>query len=147
MFVTFPHTLTRAEHKKTPALVSFRGQHPFYTHPPTPNTKETLSRCLFVVGVFPTPTHSHRTQRDTFNGVCSCSASFLHPLMHAKHKETPSLVSVRARCLSYTLIMLSAFPTSLMHAEHENTPAIGVSLCSALSLARRADCKGDCRFG
>ena len=81
--------------------MSFRARHLFYTQRHTLNTRRHHRWCLCVVGVFSTPSDACRTRGDTTVGVFSCSASFLHPATHAEHKETPSLVSFRARHLFY----------------------------------------------
>jgi hypothetical protein len=52
-----------------------------------------------MLGIVPTSSlhpATRRIQRDTFNGVFSCSASFLHPPTHAEHDETPTMVSFHA---------------------------------------------------
>ncbi len=121
----------------------------------TPNTKRHLQWCLFVLGVIPTSSNTCQTRRDTFNGVCLCSASFLYPPMHAEHKETPLMVSVRARRLSYIhrhtlstdrhllwcLFVLGFFPHPPMHAEREKTPSmvsVRARLLSTSADARRS---------
>ena len=73
------HPATYAEHEGTPRLVFFRARHVFYAHQCTPNTKRHHRWCLFVLGVFSTPSDIRRTRGDTTVGVLSCSASFYIP--------------------------------------------------------------------
>src|SRR6266540_2892486 len=44
-----------------------------------------------------------RMRNHTLVGVILCLASFLHPITHAKHETTPSLVSFHAWILLYPL--------------------------------------------
>jgi hypothetical protein len=55
------HPATYAEHEGTPRLVSFRARHVFYIHQCTPNTKRHHHWCLFVLGVFSTPSWQQHT--------------------------------------------------------------------------------------
>ena len=78
---------SRAEHKKTPALVFFCDRRLSTMTDVCQTTSVGVSSCWDAC----------RTRKDTYPGVFSCSATFLHPQTHAEHKKTPMLVSFCAR--------------------------------------------------
>ncbi len=95
---SFLHPPTHTKHERDTIAVSVRGRRLSYTHPLTPNTKRHLQWCLFMLGIFLTPTDARQTQRDTFIGVCSCSVSFLH----SYHAQRLSYLSDACRARKHT---------------------------------------------
>src|SRR6266705_3172928 len=83
--------------------------------PLTPSTKRHPRWCLLVFGMSFLCSTTRPPRNHTNKGVISCWASFFRPTTHANHETTPTGVSFRGQCLSYT-------PTT--HAEHEKTPSL-----------------------
>jgi len=124
--VSFLRPTTHAKHETTPLLVWFRVQHHSFALRHTPSTKRNPRWCLVVFGVIPLPYNTRRTQKNTNEGVFSCSALFFRPTTHAKHEITPSLVWFRVRHHHFVLLLTpntsSLRPTT--HAEHDKTPSL-----------------------
>ena len=116
-----------------------------------PNTKQHHKLVLFRVRHLSLAYHMHRTRNDTFVGVFSCSAPFLHP---TTHETTPTLVSscvwhhfLALRARNHTnegVISCSAsFLSTTTHVWHWawNNTLVGVVLCLASFLCPITDAK------